>query len=130
MHPSTSSVNTIQSFLSTTAKLCHYWNGFKVCPMTMKSRMKRTHIMMHLFPYKRCHLLPRNNDNYEQSHQIEYHQTILNFFFATRNKATSQSRKPWLVKQIIHENDSLWNDARDLGKCFLMNHNLIIQIIN
>lgn len=60
-------------------------------------------------------LLPRNNDNYEESHQMDYHQTILNFFFATRSKATSQSRKPWLVKQIIHENDSLWNDARDLG---------------
>ena len=56
-----------------------------------------------------------HNDNTKESTTIQNNTSpILDFFFATTSKATSQSRKPWLVQQIIYENDIMWKDARDL----------------
>ena len=40
---------------------------------------------------------------------------IHQLLFSSQSKSTSQSRKPWLVRQIVIDNDSLWVDARDLG---------------
>lgn len=37
------------------------------------------------------------------------------FFGATSSKATQQSRKPWLVPQVLLSNDSFWKDASNLG---------------
>lgn len=80
-----------------------------------------------------CELPPRNvpfailvpeqqNQEQQQASETKYidnsnhHATqIHNFFFATKSKVTSQSRKPWLVKQIIYENNEMWNNARELG---------------
>jgi len=39
---------------------------------------------------------------------------IEDFFFATVSKATSQSRKPWLVRQIIQETENIWREAERL----------------
>jgi len=49
------------------------------------------------------------------SSSSEKESIILDFFFATRSKVTLQSRKPWLVKQIIYENESMWKEATELG---------------
>lgn len=40
---------------------------------------------------------------------------ISDFFFATTSKVTSQSRKPWLVRQVIQDCDQTWIDANQLG---------------
>jgi len=37
------------------------------------------------------------------------------FFGATISKATQQSRKPWLIPQVLLANDTLWKEARELG---------------
>jgi hypothetical protein len=39
---------------------------------------------------------------------------VEDFFFATVSKATSQSRKPWLVRQIIQETEDIWREAERL----------------
>ena len=36
--------------------------------------------------------------------------SIHNLFFATMSSATQQSRKPWLVRQVILESEDLWNE--------------------
>jgi hypothetical protein len=41
--------------------------------------------------------------------------TILDFFFATKSQSTNQSRKPWLVREIIRESDGMWTEAKQLG---------------
>ncbi len=40
---------------------------------------------------------------------------IQDFFFATLSKATSQSRKPWLVRQVIYETEELWDEVKEMG---------------
>ncbi|KAL7551247.1 hypothetical protein ACHAWF_014440 [Thalassiosira exigua] len=40
---------------------------------------------------------------------------IHELFFANKSKSTLQSRKPWLVRQVIIDNDSLWKDADEIG---------------
>lgn len=35
--------------------------------------------------------------------------SIHKLFFASKSSATQQSRKPWLVRQVILENENLWN---------------------
>ena len=65
-----------------------------------------------------CELPPRNVPFailIPQQQQQQVSTKIHNFFFATKSKATSQSRKPWLVKQIIYENNDMWNNAREMG---------------
>lgn len=37
------------------------------------------------------------------------------FFFATQSTATLQSRKPWLVRQMIFESNDFWDDAKAVG---------------
>jgi hypothetical protein len=37
------------------------------------------------------------------------------FFGATTSKATQQSRKPWLVPQVLISNENLWKEASTLG---------------
>ena len=39
---------------------------------------------------------------------------IEDFFFATVSKATSQSRKPWLVRQIMQDTTEFWKEAERL----------------
>ena len=39
---------------------------------------------------------------------------VEDFFFATCSKATSQSRKPWLVRQVVQETNAVWEDATSL----------------
>lgn len=41
--------------------------------------------------------------------------SIHELFFASQSKSTMQSRKPWLVRQVLMEDDGLWNDAKELG---------------
>ncbi|KAL7465838.1 hypothetical protein ACHAXS_006150 [Conticribra weissflogii] len=41
--------------------------------------------------------------------------SIHQLFFASQSKSTSQSRKPWLVKQVLLEDDNIWSEARHLG---------------
>jgi len=36
--------------------------------------------------------------------------SIHNLFFASKSSATQQSRKPWLVRQVIVESEDLWNE--------------------
>ena len=43
------------------------------------------------------------------------------FFFATQSKATAQSRKPWLVRQIIQEDGGMWDEAKQMGIVSLSN---------
>ena len=38
--------------------------------------------------------------------------SIHNLFFASKSSATQQSRKPWLVRQVILETEHLWNEER------------------
>eukprot|EP00956_Cyclotella_meneghiniana_P029463 scaffold71372_cov22-Cyclotella_meneghiniana.AAC.2 len=40
---------------------------------------------------------------------------IHSLFFATKSKSTSQSRKPWLVRQVLLEDDDFWEEAERLG---------------
>jgi hypothetical protein len=40
---------------------------------------------------------------------------IERFFFATESSSTMQSRKPWLVKQMISESNEMWEFAKELG---------------
>lgn len=47
----------------------------------------------------------------ERSGDCDIHQ----LFFASMSKSTLQSRKPWLVRQILIDSDTLWKDASELG---------------
>ena len=47
----------------------------------------------------------------ERSDDCEIHQ----LFFASMSKSTLQSRKPWLVRQVLIDSDTLWKDASALG---------------
>ena len=47
----------------------------------------------------------------ECSDDCDIHQ----LFFASMSKSTLQSRKPWLVRQILIDSDALWKDASELG---------------
>jgi len=47
----------------------------------------------------------------ETSDDCDIHQ----LFFASMSKSTLQSRKPWLVRQILIDSDTLWKDASALG---------------
>jgi SAM-dependent methyltransferase len=40
---------------------------------------------------------------------------IRRLFFASRSASTMQSRKPWLVRQVLIDDDDLWNEASDMG---------------
>ena len=40
------------------------------------------------------------------------------FFGATTSRATQQSRKPWIVPQVLVASDSLWKHAKELGLLF------------
>ena len=40
---------------------------------------------------------------------------IRRLFFASRSESTMQSRKPWLVRQVLIDDDDLWNWASDTG---------------
>ncbi len=55
---------------------------------------------------------------------------ILDFFFATISKATLQSRKAWLVKQIIFESEDVWREAMDVGILFLPDTTKSSSMIN
>ena len=46
----------------------------------------------------------------ESSDDCDIHQ----LFFASMSKSTLQSRKPWLVRQILIDSDTLWKDAGEL----------------
>jgi hypothetical protein len=41
--------------------------------------------------------------------------SIRRLFFASRSESTMQSRKPWLVRQVLIDDDDLWNGASDTG---------------
>ena len=58
-------------------------------------------------------LIPRHfaQQFLECSDDCEIHQ----LFFASMSKSTLQSRKPWLVRQILIDCDALWKDASELG---------------
>ena len=47
----------------------------------------------------------------ERSDDCDIHQ----LFFASMSESTLQSRKPWLVRQILIDSDTLWKDASALG---------------
>ncbi len=48
-------------------------------------------------------------------HQSFTRQEMEELFFATRSKATAQTRKPWLVKQVLVDSDTLWEEAKKIG---------------
>lgn len=56
-----------------------------------------------------CILIPSSSTASEEEEEIK------TFFFATRSKSTNQSRKPWLVQQIIMEHATMWDQAKELG---------------
>lgn len=58
-------------------------------------------------------LVPHNCDR-NQLHEL---------FFATCSKATAQSRKPWLVRQVVQETNTLWDDAKEMGMLSSSNGN-------
>ena len=61
-----------------------------------------------------CELPPRNTEfALLVPAQIDGKE-IEDFFFATTSKATLQSRKPWLVRQIIQETSEFWKEAKRL----------------
>ncbi len=85
---------------------------FDVCPSSLIVHLPFEDL---LSGERSCELPPRHVEfailvpfNLDQTQVDE-------LFFATSSKATSQSRKPWLVRQIVRETDKLWNDARDIG---------------
>ena len=41
--------------------------------------------------------------------------SIHELFFASKSKSTMQSRKPWLVRQVLVDDNSLWNGASEIG---------------
>lgn len=41
--------------------------------------------------------------------------SIKKFFFATQSKSTMASRMPWLVRQVLLDDRSLWQAANDIG---------------
>ncbi|KAL7541205.1 hypothetical protein ACHAXR_012651 [Thalassiosira sp. AJA248-18] len=41
--------------------------------------------------------------------------SIHQLFFASQSKSTLQSRKPWLVRQVLIDGDKLWKDASEIG---------------
>lgn len=41
--------------------------------------------------------------------------SIHQLFFASQSKSTMQSRKPWLVRQVLIDDDSLWMNANEIG---------------
>ena len=41
--------------------------------------------------------------------------SIHELFFASQSKATLQSRKPWLVRQVLFDDDGLWSEASEMG---------------
>ncbi|KAL7446368.1 hypothetical protein ACHAXM_010154 [Skeletonema potamos] len=49
--------------------------------------------------------------------------SIHNLFFASKSSATQQSRKPWLVRQVILESEDLWNEERVLLNYIQMKRN-------
>ncbi len=53
--------------------------------------------------------------NISSGHQKYTRQEIEELFFATMSKATAQTRKPWLVKQVIVDSDALWEEAKEIG---------------
>jgi len=53
-------------------------------------------------------LVPGNNTELFLSHNSQC--SIHNLFFASKSSATQQSRKPWLVRQVILESEQLWNE--------------------
>jgi len=66
-------------------------------------------------------LVPRQfvqtfRDNDEEGSLCSIH----DLFFASRSKSTLQSRKPWLVRQVMFDGDSLWSEASEIGcvRCF------------
>lgn len=63
-----------------------------------------------------CELPPRNVQFaiLVPSHFLNL-DSIKELFFGRKSKATQQSRKPWLVLQIILEHESLWSDAESLN---------------
>ncbi|KAL3808700.1 hypothetical protein ACHAXA_010080 [Cyclostephanos tholiformis] len=40
---------------------------------------------------------------------------IRRLFFSSRSESTKQSRKPWLVRQVLIDDDNLWKEASDMG---------------
>ncbi len=44
----------------------------------------------------------------------EKHCIIHQLFFATHSAATRQSRKPWKVRQVLLDTDTLWKEAEDI----------------
>mgnify|MGYP000712075109 CR=1 FL=1 len=69
-----------------------------------------------------CELPPRHVEfailvpsQYAQTFLDGCFSTIHQLFFASQSKSTLQSRKPWLVMQILIEEKSLWKDAGELG---------------
>jgi hypothetical protein len=54
-----------------------------------------------------------SNEEATSSHSCD-ECNIREFFTATKSKSTDQTRKPWLVRQILLENEEFWIDARRL----------------
>ena len=62
-----------------------------------------------------CELPPRNVQFAILVPSHVHIDCIKELFFCKKSKATQQSRKPWLVLQIIKENECLWSDAESLN---------------
>lgn len=60
-------------------------------------------------------LVPRNEIPSFAANANESSCAIHSLFFATKSKNTSQSRKPWLVRQVLLEDDDFWEEAGRLG---------------
>lgn len=55
-----------------------------------------------------------NRMTHEKDHFLEV-SPIHQLFFSSQSKSTSQSRKPWLVKQVLIEDEKFWSEADHLG---------------
>jgi hypothetical protein len=61
-----------------------------------------------------CELPPRHV-SFAILTTVDLLESARDFLGATTSRATKQSRKPWLVEQVLLANDELWGDANDLG---------------
>lgn len=60
-------------------------------------------------------LIPQDTVHSFQQEDAAADSSIHQLFFAVQSKSTLQSRKPWLVRQVLLEDDSLWKDAQKLN---------------
>ncbi len=66
--------------------------------------------------YARLFQLPRENDDAKEGGGGDC--PIRKLFFSSRSESTGQSRRPWLVREVLIDDDELWRGASALG-CIL-----------